>query len=106
MTICYSKEMTDDRIIERFVVFEVGCLSKWRGTQRYTFSKSIKMFIQKLQARNPDKLLQANIQSPTRIKISIKKCLYCYFLIDSFTETKLRHICICLYIYKHNPRVK
>ena len=30
----------------------------------------IKMFILKLQASNPEKLLQANLQSPTRIKIS------------------------------------
>ena len=32
----------------------------------------IKMFTLKLQARNPKKLLQAKIQSHTRIKISMK----------------------------------
>ena len=32
----------------------------------------IKMFILKLQARNLEKLLQANKQSPTRIKMSRK----------------------------------
>ena len=37
------------------------------------------MFILKLQARHPEKLLQANIQSPTRIKIQEIKCVLGYF---------------------------
>ena len=33
----------------------------------------IKMFIPRLQVRNPEKILQANKQSPTGIKISVNK---------------------------------
>ena len=44
-----------------------------RGTQRFPFLICIKMFIRRLQASNPEILLQANIQSPTRTKISINQ---------------------------------
>ena len=40
----------------------------------------IKMFILKFQARNAEKLLQANLQSPTRIKISRNQmCMRLFF---------------------------
>ena len=54
----------------------------------------IKIFILKLQARNPEKLLQADIQSPTRIKISINQMCIGNSLKESFTEARLRYICI------------
>ena len=59
-----------------------------------SFLICIKMFILKLQARNPEKILQANIQSPTRIKISRNQMALGCSLTDSLTETKLRYISI------------
>ena len=43
------------------------------GTQRFTVLICIEMFILKLQARDPEKLWQAHIQSPTRIKMLINQ---------------------------------
>ena len=42
----------------------------YEGTQRFIFFIFIKMFILKFQARNAEKVLQANLQSPTRREIS------------------------------------
>ena len=50
------------------------------------------MFILKLQARDQEKLVQAIIQSPTRIKIQEIKCVHGYSLADLLTETKFRRI--------------
>ena len=50
------------------------------GTQRFIYFICIKMFILKFQASNAEKLLQANIQSPTRIKISRNQmCMRLFF---------------------------
>ena len=55
-------------------------MSDIEGTQRFIFSYIHQMFILKFQARNAEKLLQANLQTPTRIKISRNQmCMRSFF---------------------------
>ena len=65
--------MASSRDLREAAIF-FSSFRRFRGALNdLRFLICIKMFILKLQARNPEKLLQANIQSPTRIKISINQ---------------------------------
>ena len=74
-TLVKSINATHDHTINSYTNqgLQVIPLCQERGTQRFTFLICIKMFILKLQARNPENLLQANMQSPTRTKIPINQ---------------------------------